>query len=170
MYARGVFITLQKNKWNAIAAMSENRVIGKDNQLPWHIPQDMAWFLKATDGQTLVFGRKTFASLQRLHAQNRYVVLTRRKDDIPIAPNVTVIQEPQQIPPVDQLGQAIWICGGAGLYRAVLPQCQYLYLTTVKSIYEGDAVFPKFEDLFSPDKTLHEDETIIIRRYRNNFL
>ena len=159
---------MRVNKWNAIAAMSQNRVIGRGNQLPWCVPRDMAWFKETTCGQTLVLGRKTLESLQVLHPQNRYLVLTRDKSYIPVAPNVAAIHGLEQIPPVDQAGRAIWICGGGELYRATLARCQYLYLTVVKSMYEGDTFFPSFEKQFSLAEILHEDEAIFIRRYRNN--
>lgn len=158
---------MQINNWNAIAAMSENRVIGNRGQLPWRIPEDMNWFKSATDGGVLVLGRKTLESMQTLHPRCTYLVLTRNKAYTPPAPNVHAIHSTDQIPANDPLGRSIWVCGGVTLYRETLPRCQYLYLTTLKQPYEGDAFFPPFEAYFHLEKTLQETDQIIIQRYKN---
>ena len=161
---------MQVNQWNAIVAMSENRVIGMKNQLPWHLPEDLAWFRAKTHGQVLVLGRKTLESLPSLRPENHYIVLTRNTAYTPLAPHVEIVHELTDIPTADPAGRSIWICGGSELYRQTLPYCAYLYLTTVKATYEGDTFFPPFEDQFAPEETLRETEQFIIRRYRNNSL
>ena len=159
---------LQGNKWNAIVAMSENRVIGRSNRLPWRIPSDMAWFNEITDGQILVMGRKTLESMKTLRPRNSYLVLTRDKGYAPPAPNVEVIHDLADIPAGGETsGRGVWICGGSAIYRKTLPKCRYLYITTVKMTCEGDAFFPPFEDLFGLEETISEDSQIIIQRYKN---
>ena len=166
IWQKGAGIALQRNNWNAIAAMSRNRVIGIGGRLPWRLPADMAWFKKATDGQVLVLGRKTLESM-RIHPQNHYIVLTRNRTYALDAPNVEVIHDLERIPTADLSGRSIWICGGNTIYQETLFRCRYLYLTTVKSNYVGDAFFPIFEDHFLLEEILHEDDTIIIQRYQN---
>jgi len=159
---------LQIKPWNAMAAMALNRVIGADGRLPWQIPADMAWFKKVTDGGILVLGRKTLESLQALHPQNTYLVLTHDQSYIHTAPNVHPIHDLAGIEGFQTPGKSIWICGGSEVYRQTLSMCQTLYLTIIKATYEGDAFFPSFEDTFQLEKTLHEDHQIIIQRYQNN--
>jgi len=163
-------VTLQIQNWNAIAARAENGVIGINNRLPWSIPADMKWFGEATNGQILVLGRKTLESLRARRPQNTYLVLTRDKDYSSPASNVELIHGLDQIPADDPLGRSIWICGGSSLYQEALSRCAYLYLTTIKAHYEGDAYFPPFEDQFLLEETLQEDEQMMIQRYRNKLL
>jgi len=158
--------TVQINKWNAIAAMAQNRVIGANGKLPWHLPKDMAWFRSMTEGQILVAGRKTLESMPIL-PQNTYLVLTRDKSYTPPVPNVTAIHNLAQIPAEPPAGRSIWICGGSAVYAATLPHCRYLYLTTIKQIVDGDTHFPPFADTFRLDKTLDDNDRFILERYKN---
>lgn len=149
-----------------IAAMAKNHAIGKDNRLLWRIPADMSWFLEETRGQVLVCGRKTLESIKTLWQENSYIVLTRDKTYQPPAPNVRLIYDMSQIPKQDDAGRNIYICGGAEIYRACLPFCERLYLTTVKKEYEGDAFFPQYSDYFALQETHYEDEEIIIQFFK----
>ena len=160
---------MQVNNWNAIAAMSENRVIGLGNRLPWRIPADMDWFTSATNGQILVMGRKTLESLQVLHPQNTYIVLTRNQDYRADMANIQAIHDVAHIPATDPAGRSIWICGGGEVYRQTLSRCRNLYLTTIKECCEGDTFFPAFEDAFLLAETLQEDSRMTIRRYQNKY-
>jgi len=157
---------LQVNNWNAIAAMAKNHVIGTDGRLPWHIPEDLAWFHAMTEGQTLIVGRKTLESMPNL-PQNAYLMLTQDKSYVPAASNVRVIHDLSQVPNRDLAGRGIWICGGSAVYAAALPYCQYLYLTTVKGDFTGDAYFPPFSDTFQLDETLRDNAQLTIARYKN---
>jgi len=146
--------------------MSENQVIGNRDRLPWRIPEDLAWFHSVTEGQTSVVGRKTLESMP-IRPQNTYLVLTRNEAYVPTASNIKVIHTLEEIPKAAPDGQPIWICGGSAVYRATLEMCQYLYLTTVKAVYEGDAYFPEFSDTFTVDKIIKETDKIRIARYKN---
>ena len=157
---------MQVHNWNAIAAMARNRVIGADGKLPWHIPEDLAWFHAMTEGQLLIVGRKTLESMPLL-PQNAYLVLTRDKAYFPPAPNVQPIHDLSQISAAAQTGRSVWICGGSAVYGATLPYCQYLYLTTVKKDASGDARFPPISNIFQPEKTLCDNDRLTITRYKN---
>src|SRR5258708_20487862 len=98
--------------FKAIAAMSENRVIGKGNQIPWHLPEDFKWFKKMTTGQVIVMGRKTFESIGKPLPNPTTIVLTRSPEAIPA---VRVASALSQIDPAapEFAGRDIFICVGA---------------------------------------------------------
>jgi dihydrofolate reductase len=133
--------------FKAIAAMSLNRVIGAENRIPWHLPEDFKWFKKMTTGQVIVMGRKTFESIGRPLPNRTTIVLTRSLATIP---GVRTISDLGQIDRADPTlaGREIYICGGAQLYQQALPLCSDLYLTLVQRVVEGDTLFPPFEDQF----------------------
>lgn len=148
------------NKFKAIAAMSENRVIGNGNKIPWHLPEDFKFFKQTTMGHVLLMGRKTFQSIGRPLPGRQTIVLSRsdfRHEGV------------ETISSIDQLNaitdRQIFVCGGADIYRQLLPSCSELLLTHVKQTVEGDACFPAFEDLFEPSETLQDNEDFTIIRY-----
>ena len=130
--------------FQAIAAMSLNRVIGKNNKIPWHLPEDLRFFKKMTTGQIVVMGRKTFESIGKPLPDRTTLVLTRGQTHIP---GVETITDLSQIDLHKETRQ-VFICGGAQVYKEALPRCSDLYLTLVKREVDGDAFFPPFEDEF----------------------
>src|SRR5262245_45142445 len=130
--------------FKAIAAMSENRVIGRGNTIPWHLPEDFQWFKKMTTGHILVMGRKTFESIGRPLPNRTTIVLSRSGFEFP---GVRTVHDLAQIDPSVE-AQEVFVCGGAQIYAQALPRCSDLYLTLVKRRVEGDAFFPAFEDRF----------------------
>ncbi len=139
--------------FHAIAAMSENRVIGDQGKIPWHLPEDFRWFKHKTMGDTLVMGRKTFASIGKPLPGRKTVILSRTSGDIAdtkIYPNIETLLAAEAFTP------KLWICGGAEIYAQFLLQCSILYLTRVKKTVDGDAFFPPFEDVFSLHQVIHK--------------
>jgi dihydrofolate reductase len=157
-------ITRQFMKFfKAIAAMSENRVIGHGNKIPWHLPEDFKWFKKMTTGQVVLMGRKTFESIGKPLPNRETIVLSRGGFAYP---GVRTVSDLRDINPEMELRE-IFICGGAQIYGQALPFCSDLYLTLVKRTVVGDAFFPPFEDRFELlDKIAETDEFKIIH-YRN---
>jgi dihydrofolate reductase len=149
--------------FRAIAAMSLNRVIGRGNQIPWHLPEDFKWFKQTTMGQVLVMGRKTFESIGRPLPGRETVVLSRGGFT---AAGVRVVAALADLPPVDDLRE--WfVCGGAEIYRQALPRCADLLLTLVKrEVPDGDAFFPPFEEQFELAATLRDTPEFSILHYR----
>jgi dihydrofolate reductase len=152
--------------FKAIAAMSENRVIGASNRLPWHLPEDFKWFKKMTTGHIIVMGRKTFESIGKPLPNRTTLVLSHSPRHIP---GVRVISSLDQIDPAAE-SRDVFICGGAQLYSQALPLCSDLYLTLVKRIVQGDTFFPPFEDRFVPVAILLERPEFRIMHYRNRRL
>lgn len=145
----------------AIAAMSENRVIGQGNRIPWHLPEDFKWFKQVTTGHIIVMGRKTFQSIGRPLPNRETIVLSRSNFAYPGIRTITNLHE---IDPSRE-SRDIFICGGAEIYAQTLHLCSDLYLTLVKGIMEGDAFFPKFEDAFQLDRVLNTYAEFEIRHY-----
>jgi dihydrofolate reductase len=151
--------------FKAIAAMSENRVIGRGAKIPWHLPEDFKWFKKMTTGQIIVMGRKTFESIGKALPNRETIVLTRGNFSFPGARTATSLS-------AIALGEAreVFVCGGAEVYAQALPLCSDIYLTLVKRVVEGDAFFPPFEDRFSLAEEILDCADFKILRYRNRFL
>ena len=155
--------------FKAIAAMSLNRVIGAGKKIPWHLPEDFKWFKRTTTGHVIVMGRKTFESIGKPLPNRTTIVLTRAGTKIP---GVQTVSDLSEIDPGDRafVGQEIFICGGAEIYRQALPLCSDLYLTVVKQVVQGDVFFPPFEDRFQLVEELADNQEFKILRYRNREL
>jgi len=152
--------------FKAIAAMSKNRVIGADNRIPWHLPEDFKWFKRMTTGHVLVMGRKTFESIGRPLPNRTTVVLSRSQFHYP---GVQVLAGLEQIDPSRE-SREVFICGGSQLYQQALPVCSDLYLTLVHRFYEGDVFFPAFEERFELAEVLQSHPEFSILHYKNRSL
>jgi dihydrofolate reductase len=131
---------------SVIAAVAQNDVIGKDNQLPWHLPADTAYFRQLTHAAPMLMGRKTAESPDMLLSEKRNLVISRQ------------IRPTQQHPPMEwyadlptalnmaQQEREVFICGGAEIYRQTMPMVDQLYITRVHYTFEGDAFFPAVEE------------------------
>lgn len=141
--------------------MSQNRVIGFQNRIPWHFSEDFRWFKRTTLGHTLVMGRKTFESIGRPLPGRTTLVLSRGGF---ACESVGIIGSLEEIDPGQCPGD-VFICGGAEIYRQALPYCRDLFLTLVKQEVPGDAFFPEFEDRFRLDEVLTETPDFDIKHY-----
>jgi dihydrofolate reductase len=126
-----------------IAAMDRNRLIGNKNQLPWHLPADLAHFKKVTMGKPVIMGRKTFESIGRPLPGRTNIVLTRSADFH--AEHVRVAHSLQQALEYSTGNDEVMIIGGSSIYELALPEATRLYMTYVHETYQGDAWFPEFD-------------------------
>ncbi|MCH2074688.1 MAG: dihydrofolate reductase [Puniceicoccaceae bacterium] len=141
-------------KIKAIAAMSENRVIGNRGDIPWHLPEDFKWFKKTTMGDILVMGRKTYESIGRpLPGRDTYV-LSRTPREIAGVHSFTDLEALDHL----KTNQTIWIAGGGEIYKQMLGKCSELYLTRVHRSVTGDAFFPEFESDFQLDSVIEKND------------
>jgi len=127
-----------------IAAMDRNRLIGNSNQLPWHLPADLAHFKKITLNKPILMGRKTYDSIGRPLPGRENIVLTRTVGlDIK---GVTVLHSLDAV--IDYLSDTaeLMVIGGSSIYELILPRSQRMYLSYVDGVFEGDAWFPEFDD------------------------
>jgi dihydrofolate reductase len=129
-----------------IAALADNRVIGKDGALPWRIPADVRYFKSVTMGKPVIMGRKTYESIGRPLPGRLNIVVTRRTDFV--APSVTItrgIDAAIELASSNVDHGEIMVIGGAEIYLLALPLARRLYLTEVHATVEGDAQFPRIE-------------------------
>jgi len=126
-----------------IAAMTKSRVIGKNNQLPWHLSDDLKNFKKLTVGNTVIMGRKTFESIGKPLPDRNNIVIS---SSMPLAENITVAKTVEEaLQKAESFSKEIFIIGGASVYAQSLPFADRLYLSFIKKDYDGDAYFPEFD-------------------------
>nr|AIA17870.1 Dihydrofolate reductase [uncultured bacterium] len=138
-----------------VAAMSENRVIGIDNKLPWNIPVDMKRFRDITRGHVVVMGRKTFESLGKPLPQRTNIVITRNRDWT--AEGATVVHSLEEaLAPYKNSDEEVFVIGGGEIYDRAIEIADRIYLTVVHKNFQGDAYFPEFDsakfDVFHEEK------------------
>jgi len=166
--------------FKAIAAMSQNRVIGCGGKIPWHLPEDFRFFRKMTIGNILVMGRKTFQAIGHPLPERHTIVLSRRfqrtKDIVP-QPELGFFKwgtfdVASRLEKIDLPGdqREIFICGGGQVCAEALPFCSDLYLTLVKRVVEGDTFFPAFESEFELEEEILDGPEFKILHYRNGAL
>lgn len=144
----------------AIVAMDQNRLIGADGKLPWHLPEDLAFFKKTTLGHPILMGRKTFESIGRPLPKRKNIVLTR--DETWSHEGVEVIHSPDAIAKMD--GQ-IFIIGGAEIYQALSPLIDEWLVSHVHHSYQGDTYLAPFEIDFPKSEEVEGHETFTVKRY-----
>lgn len=129
-------------KISIIAAISENRVIGLNNRLPWHIREDLKWFKKNTMGHTVIMGRKTFESLQKPLPGRKNIVLSAQKNYK--ASGALVCRSIYEAIKISKAGdeKEIFIIGGGQVFNKALPRADRIYITLVHKEFDGDTFFP----------------------------
>ncbi len=126
-----------------IVAVAENGVIGGDNRLLWHISEDLRRFRSLTTGHPVVMGRKTYESLGRPLPNRTNVVVTRQRIEIPGCRVVHSFDEAAALFGADE---ELFVIGGAQIYAEALPRADRFYLTRVGRAYEGDTLFPRWDE------------------------
>ena len=128
-----------------IAARARNGVIGLDNQMPWHLPEDLAYFKRVTLGKPVLMGRKTFESIGRPLPGRLNIVVTRNPDWQAAGVQVAHSLDAALALAAAAAPEEIMLIGGAELYRQALPQADVLYLTEIDAEFAGDAFFPEVD-------------------------
>lgn len=133
-----------------IVAVAANGVIGRDNKLPWHIPEDLKWFKENTMGKPMIMGRKTFESLGKVLPGRPHIVISRNQDFA-----VEGVHVARSIEEAVSIGNGlaeklevdeIMVIGGENIYRQMLPLVSRVYRTYVELRPEGDAFFPELDN------------------------
>jgi dihydrofolate reductase len=163
--------------FKAIAAMSENRVIGCAGKIPWRLPEDFRFFRQMTVGNIIVMGRKTFQMIGRPLPDRHTIVLSRSKmkpKELFDQPELGLFKcgTFEIASSLEKIGcsrdkRDIFICGGGQVYAGALPFCSDLYLTCVKMTVEGDTFFPPFENQFELVAEILDRPEFKILHYRN---
>ena len=133
-------------KLAVIVAAAENGAIGRNNALPWHLPEDLRYFRRITMGKPIVMGRKTFESIGRPLPGRTNIVITRNGEFS--APGVRVVRSLEEalrlaedIATIDGVSELV-VIGGAEIYRLAIPLADRLYLTEVHAEVDADAFLP----------------------------
>ena len=129
-----------------VVAMDQNRVIGFNNDMPWHLPNDLQHFKNITTGHTIVMGRKTFDSIGRVLPNRKHIVLTRSEQSFP--EEVEVVRNTDEILQYakDHEAEEIFIIGGGELFKQMMPYVDKMYITLIEESFEGDVFFPEFDE------------------------
>lgn len=122
-----------------IVCHDQNRVIGHENKMPWHLPNDLKRVKQLTTGNTIVMGRKTYESLGKALPNRRNVVLTRDRSFNPTDADVI-----HSLDEIKSLDGHVFIFGGQNLYEQTIDMVEDMYVTVIENKYPGDAFFPPY--------------------------
>jgi dihydrofolate reductase len=144
-----------------IWAMDENRVIGKNNQLPWHLPEDLKFFKRVTMGHPVAMGRKTHESIGRLLPGRENIIITRNQEFK--CEGCTVFYSLNEFIDYCNLKEKeVFVIGGAEIFKELLHVVDRLYLTMIHDTFEGDTFFPELRledfELVSKEKGLKDEK------------
>lgn len=132
-------------KISMIAAMANNRVIGKDNQMPWHLPADLKHFKSVTLGKPVVMGRKTYESIGKALPGRKNIVISSQQDYL--LSDATVVHDCESaLEAAAKEAHEVMIIGGGTIYEAFMPKATQLFLTFIKLDVDGDTQFPNYEE------------------------
>jgi len=132
-----------------IVAHSKNRAIGRDGELPWHLPDDLRWFKNKTINHVIIMGRKTWDTFNGRPLPKRHHVVLSRSKDVQLPEGVHLVNTMQEaLAKAKSLGEKeVFITGGQQIYEMFLPVANKLYVTEINCDVEGaDAFFPDFID------------------------
>lgn len=148
----------------AIVAMTPQRIIGRNGTLPWHLPEDLAFFKRTTSGHAIVMGRKTYESIGKPLPKRRNIVLTR--DPAWSAPGVEVIHSPAGLASITAPDETVFVIGGAEIYAAFLDHLDEVLVSHVFENYPGDTSLPVFEPAFADPEIVESHAAFEVRRYQ----
>ena len=151
-----------------IAALTKDNVIGKDNKLLWHLPDDLKNFKRLTTGNIIIMGRKTFESISRPLPNRHNIVISRsmqKQCNIDVHSTIE-----SALASAKQFNKEIFIIGGAEIYKQTLKYADKMILSHVKMNIDGDAFFPEFstDEWNIENKEQHEQFDVITYRRKND--
>ena len=129
-----------------IVAVAKNNVIGKDNKLIWHLPEDLKRFKKITSGKKIIMGRKTFESLGRILPNRKHIILCNDAELKINDDSVEVIEDISMLDEYINSEEECFVIGGATIYKLLMPKCEKLYITHINQEFEGDVYFPEINN------------------------
>ena len=129
-----------------IVAIANDNVIGKDNKLIWHLPEDLKRFKSLTTGHTIIMGRKTFESLGRILPNRKHVILCNDMEMNIDDENVEILEDISMLQKYIDSEEENFVIGGATIYKLLMPYANKLYITKINESFEGDVYFPKINE------------------------
>lgn len=151
-----------------IAALSKNRVIGRNNTIPWHYPADMKHFRRTTKGHPVVAGRKTYESFKIRPLPGRLNFILTRNPDYTSDEGVIICQDLDQVVATvkERSAEKLFILGGAEIYNLALPLTDEMILTHLPIEVEGDAYFPQWDEAEWEVAEERREEDLVFATYR----
>ena len=125
-----------------IVAKGKNNIIGKDNKMVWHLPEDLKHFKNLTTGHTIIMGRKTFESLEKPLPNRKHIIFSQNPDFKVNDENVEVVHSLLQIQDLIEGKEEAFVIGGAMIYNFLMPNVKKMYVTEIEKDFEGDTFFP----------------------------
>ena len=129
-----------------IVAVAKNNVIGKDNKLIWHLPEDLKRFKNITTGKKIIMGRKTFESLGRVLPNRKHIILCNDAEMNIEDENVEILDDIKLLNKYIESDEECFVIGGATIYKLLMPFCNKLYITHINQAFEGDVYFPEIDE------------------------
>lgn len=147
---------------STIVAIANNNVIGKDNKLIWHLPEDLKRFKQITTGKNIIMGRKTFESLGRVLPNRKHIILCNDMEMTIDNENVEILDDISKLDKYINSEEENFVIGGATIYKLLMPYVNKLYITKINEDFEGDVYFPEIKETewkeISKEKGLRNDE------------
>ena len=132
-------------KISIIVAIAKNRVIGKDNKMPWHLPADLKHFKKVTYGFPIIMGRKTFESIGKPLPGRKSIIISRQENLSLNFDSVEVVHSFSEAAKVANDYEEAFVIGGSDIYQLALPFAEKIYMTKLDLETEGDTHFPELD-------------------------
>jgi dihydrofolate reductase len=132
-----------KPELSLVCAMDSNRLIGRENSLPWHLPADLAFFKRTTMGKPIIMGRKTFSAIGRALPGRQNIVITRNTSFE--APGCDIAGSIAQAISLTKNTDEVMLIGGASLYQNTIKVADSIYLTLIHHVFAGDTWFPEID-------------------------
>ncbi len=147
---------------STIVAIANNNVIGKDNKLIWHLPEDLKRFKQITTGKNIIMGRKTFESLGRVLPNRKHIILCNDMEMDIDNENVEILDDISKLDKYINSDEENFVIGGATIYKLLMPYVNKLYITKINEDFVGDVYFPEIKEEewkeISKEKGLKNDE------------
>lgn len=129
-----------------IVAIANENVIGKDNKLIWHLPEDLKRFKEITSGHKIIMGRKTFESLGRVLPNRKHIILCNDMKMNLDNENVEILDDISKLDKYINSDEECFVIGGATIYKLLMPYANKMYITKINQNFEGDVYFPKIKE------------------------
>ena len=128
-----------------IVAKAKNNIIGKDNKLLWHLPDDLKRFKELTIGHNIIMGRKTFESLGKILSNRKHIVFTQNPNFNIDNENVQIVHSMLEIQEYIENSEENFVIGGAMIYNLLMPYVTKMYITEIEKDFQGGAFFPRID-------------------------
>ena len=129
-----------------IVAIANENVIGKDNQLIWHLPEDLKRFKEITSGHKIIMGRRTFESLGRVLPNRKHIILCNDMQMDIDNENVEILDDISKLDKYIETDEECFVIGGATIYKLLMPYANKMYITKIDEEFEADTYFPVIDE------------------------